>query len=256
MTKLNLAIALAALLAQVSFAQKEFKKAVGSAKRVEISIQNGSLTIEGYSGSEIVIVTQDEYDGPPERAKGLRPLFNDAVDNTGLGLEVKENNNILAVTKAIGKGMDYSIRVPAGMNIAIADEDWQRGSFNLKNLQGEIEADCKGSELVIENCTGPIVASSVSSDIKVVFSQVNPNKPTSITCTSGDLDVTLPASTKANLSLNAISGEIYTDMEIEMGEKEKLRRIGGNQVEGKLNGGGVEISLRAISSNIYLRKKN
>ena len=256
MKKLTLAVAAAMLLAQVAFAQKEFKKAVSGVKRVEISLQNGALDIEGYSGSELVITTNDDYDGPPERAKGLKPLFNSAVDNTGMGLEVKENNGTLTITKAMGRGMDYKLKVPASMNIAVVENDFQGGKFHFKNLQGEIEAECKGSNLNIENCTGPIVASNISGDIVVVFTQVNPNKPTSITCTSGDLDVTLPAATKANLVLNSISGEIFTDLDIYMGEKQRnLRQIGGNEIKGTLNGGGVEIALRAISANIYLRKK-
>ena len=35
-----------------------------------------------------------------------------------------------------------------------------------------------------------------------------------------------------------------------------MKRMGGNQkMQGTLNGGGVEITLKSISSDIYIRKK-
>jgi hypothetical protein len=68
----------------------------------------------------------------------------------------------------------------------------------------------------------------------------------------------MPSDSKADLYLGSISGEIYTDLNIALrGEKANdMRRLGGSrQVEGALNGGGVEMRLKSISGDIYLRKK-
>ena len=35
-----------------------------------------------------------------------------------------------------------------------------------------------------------------------------------------------------------------------------VRRIGGNDTTGKLNGGGVAVSLKTISGDIFIRKAN
>ena len=69
--------------------------------------------------------------------------------------------------------------------------------------------------------------------------------------------MTLPANTKANLVLKSVTGEIYTDFDINFSEKEghKMKRVGGSNLRGSINGGGVEIALNTISDDIYLRKK-
>jgi len=80
--------------------------------------------------------------------------------------------------------------------------------------------------------------------------------PNSISCTNGFVDVTLPNNTKADLKMKSINGEVYTDFEVDMGKvKEGMHRLSGHNLSGTINGGGVEISLRAINSDIYLRQK-
>jgi hypothetical protein len=71
------------------------------------------------------------------------------------------------------------------------------------------------------------------------------------------VDVTLPGNTKANLKMKSITGEIYSDLDLSLGQsKGPMKRVGGGHtVEGSINGGGVEISLNTISSDIYLRKQ-
>jgi hypothetical protein len=55
-----------------------------------------------------------------------------------------------------------------------------------------------------------------------------------------------------------VTGEIYTDMDIKFEKSEEqgnMRRVGGRNLQGTINGGGVEIALKTISDDIYLRKK-
>ena len=80
--------------------------------------------------------------------------------------------------------------------------------------------------------------------------------PISISSVNGELDITIPSNTKADLVLSTFSGDIFTDMDIEFDKKSKegLSIIGGNKIKGTLNGGGVDILLNTINDNIYLRK--
>jgi len=72
---------------------------------------------------------------------------------------------------------------------------------------------------------------------------------------SGAIDMTVP--TKASLDFRAktISGEVYTDIEIEFPYgKEGLRQIVGQKVRGRISNGGPESHFETISGDIYLRK--
>ncbi|WP_370088325.1 hypothetical protein [Ekhidna sp.] len=72
---------------------------------------------------------------------------------------------------------------------------------------------------------------------------------------SGAIDVTIPQKKGMDFKAKTISGEIYSDIEIEYPYgKEGLRQIVGQDVRGRVNPGGSESNFETISGNIYLRK--
>ncbi|HET6528184.1 MAG TPA: DUF4097 family beta strand repeat-containing protein [Balneolaceae bacterium] len=224
-------------------------------KAIKFSLSNSDITIEGYNGSEVVI-ENTAYEPPPERADGLRPLYGAGVDNTGIGLSVEEENGVLKVVQATSNDGEFIVKVPNKVRIMVEEMSWASGDISISNHNGEIEIQSKTGDIKLENITGPVIASSTSGDVDIVFSEVSSTTPSSISLVSGYIDVTMPASTKADLYLSSISGEIYTNLDIEIkGEEENMMRLaGGRNIEGTLNGGGAEISLKTISGDIYLRK--
>jgi hypothetical protein len=120
-----------------------------------------------------------------------------------------------------------------------------------------LEVKTNDGSIELSQVTGPIVASSTSGNITVTYTSVEQSKPSAISNISGVIDITMPAGTKGNLKLTSISGEIYSDLEVKMatGRENMTRLGGGNSIEGTLNGGGVEISLNTISSDIFVRKQ-
>jgi hypothetical protein len=71
----------------------------------------------------------------------------------------------------------------------------------------------------------------------------------------GFIDYSVPGDDKADIEMRTISGDIYTDLELEFDREDRgLQHIVGGDVNARLNGGGREITLETIGSNIYLRK--
>jgi len=71
---------------------------------------------------------------------------------------------------------------------------------------------------------------------------------------SGYIDLAISPERKADLMLGTISGTLYSNVDFPV-EAGKLRRVGGNSVTTRLNGGGGKpIELKTISGNIFLRK--
>lgn len=230
-------------------------------RTVEIAISNSDVVIEGYDGNEVVIRNLDYEDNtPPERAKGLKSLYNTYQDNTGIGVSVEETGNTLKVIQASRDGGDFRIMVPNKVRIMAEEVNWMgSGDYEVRNHNGEIELKTRNGDMSFVDVTGPIIASSTSGDVEIVMSRLSQAGPTSISLVSGFVDLTMPENSKATFELSSISGEIYTNMDIQVGSSNKendMRRLGGpRKVEGTLNGGGVEVQLKSISGNIYLRKK-
>ena len=229
----------------------------GTTSEITLQIENfyGDIEITGVSTSDLVIETSD-YEGVPEKAQGLKPLSATGTENTGLGLSVVQEGNMIKVSGASRKADgQYTLKVPQNMKVKADLNSWQAGDFVVSGLTNEIDVKTQNGDVILRNVKGPVVANTLSGDITVIFTGISQTTPTSITSTSGDIDVTLPTSTKGAFKLSTISGEVYTDVNFDVKNEEGMRRMaGGMSVDANLNGGGVNILLKSISGDVYIRK--
>ncbi len=239
-------------------AQKTFNYSIkGNAAETWLVIENLSsdIVIEGTSGTEIKIESKN-YKGLPEKAKGLKPLSATGPENTGVGLSIKQEGNTISLSGAHREAdnADYVMYLPKNLRVKLDYNSWQAGDVVIKNMAGEIEAKSQVGDLEFIDVTGPIVAHTLSSDLEVTFTSLSSTSPTSLSSTSGDIDVTFPPSVKGTFKMSTVSGGVYTGFDFDFGEDAKLSRVGGQNATGKLNGGGVEVSLKTVSGDIYIRK--
>lgn len=256
--KKNILIVTCLLLTAVYTQAQEFKSKLANTKdsKIAIELDADNIKIEGHAGDE-VIIRGGSTDPIPEQAKGLKPLYNTNVDNTGLGLAVNLEGGILKIEKASRKSSKYTILVPNKASLKFTQINFQGSTVSLSNIDGDLEIKTNNADMKLNNVTGPIVANSISGKLTAVFSSLNQSTPSSISLISGELDITLPATAKTTLSMKSISGEIYTDLDLNLksGKGGMSRVGGGHNITGNLNGGGVSLQLNTISSNIYVRKK-
>lgn len=234
----------------------ELKISNPSKTTVELTMEGVELNIKGTNDSKATIEV-DGYTAPPEKAKGLRPVYNGYEDNTGVGLYIEEADGKIKIfsTSRSSRHSKFTLTLPQEVSLSISDVNWNGESWRIQNIRGEIELDSKNSNILVIDAYGPVVAHTTSGEMEIVFAELNPDKPSSINVVSSDVDITLPKNTKANLKMKSISGEIYTNFELEYEDKEGLRRMGGgNEIKSKINGGGVSLDLKSISGNVYLRK--
>jgi len=239
---------------------QEFKTKLANTKdrKVVIEMSGSDIKIEGHNSDEVVITASSGFEAPPERAKGLKPLYYSAVDNSGVGLSVTTENGVLKIEKASRKQVKYTVKLPRKVSVLYQETNWQGGSgISIKDMDGDLEIRTNTASINLVNVTGPVVANSTSGEVKVVYSTLNQEKPTAISTVSGAIDVSLPASAKSSLKLRSINGEMYTDFDLgTKSAKDGLSKVGGGRnIEGTTNGGGVEIQLNTISSDIFIRKQ-
>lgn len=70
---------------------------------------------------------------------------------------------------------------------------------------------------------------------------------------SGFVDLSSASDKKADFYLKSITGEVYTDLDIKIANRQE-NPIVGYELKGKLNGGGEIVDLESISGDIYVRK--
>jgi hypothetical protein len=240
----------------VSAYSQEFKLAKSSGKLVIKDVND--VTVEGHSGNEIVFSSLDGPHEKDKRAEGLRALNSMGLeDNTGIGLSVQDKGGSIEVYQL--KKMDgprVKILVPKGVAVSISHSTPYGDDIKLKNIESEIEISTLHNGVMMENVTGPMTIKTVHGEIEANFGG-NIKSPVSLVSVHGLIDLTIPAATKANVSMATSYGEMFVDpaIKIEMNEKSEFVKYGGNKINGKINGGGIEFTLSSTHNNIYLRKK-
>jgi len=254
----NLVIALLVFTVIDVNAQEFTMTPKGTISDITVVVQNmySDLDIQGGTAGDIKIEA-DDYEAIPEKAVGLRPLSALGPDNSGIGLNIIQSGNIVTIsgTHRNRKNEDYRIMLPANIKLKIVHASFRSDDITVRGMTNEVEVKSQVGDLLFTNVTGPIIASTISSDIKVEFSSLNQSSPSSITSVSGNIDISLPESSKGDFTMSSISGEIYTDMEFQ----NEMKKGAGFppeviSVNSKLNGGGVNVTLRSVSGDIFIRK--
>jgi hypothetical protein len=235
----------------LSAAAQEYKVSKNTG-RLEIKI--GKVTVEGYNGSEIIFSGQDRDRKDDERAKGLKEINGLGLeDNTGLGINVEDKGGVVTVRQLKKMNSpEIRIQVPKGVTVAYAFESQYGGDVVFRNIESEIEFASNYNSLEMINVSGPATVKTVYGHIEASFDQ-NVKGPLSIVSVYGYADVTLPATIKANIRLSTSYGELYASPDFKIEVDRSLDDE--NRVNGKINGGGMNVDINSSYGKVYLRKK-
>lgn len=225
----------------------------GPDAKVIIKGFSGDLIIEGYSGKEIIILSPQEDITPPERAKGLKPIYPGGTDNLGIGVSVVNEGNVVTITCLLpfSRAQGFSFRLPESVLLDVKSGCENGNDISVTGMKNEIVIN-NCHDINISNGSGPFILSSITGDITVDFSNATLSKPSSINSMSGDVDVTLPAKAPAAIDLHTTTGGFYSDFEV-TAIKDNLRRVGAN-LEFSINGGGSGLSIVTVTGDVFLRK--
>ncbi|HAS42384.1 MAG TPA: hypothetical protein DCS93_18040 [Microscillaceae bacterium] len=238
---------------QVAQAQ-EFKIELKSGT-LEIGEITGSIYLEAYDGSEIVIEGGRQYE-TPERARGLKSISS-VNDNTNIGLNYQKNGNVVSLRAVRRRNYGgYRIKVPKDVKLAMEVSTSWCHRISLKGFSSDVNVTARHAKVELENLTGNVKINSRHGLVKANFAAMNAD--IDINARHGGMDITIPENAKADLRASTKYGEIYSNMEIKadqrsVGDMTSLSRSA--EVNAKINGGGKRLRLSARHANIYLRKK-
>ena len=136
----------------------------------------------------------------------------------------------------------------------------------MRNLTGEMELSNANGDIVMTQVSGSAVLNTIDGDIMVKFDKITPEAPMAFSSIEGKIDITFPADLRALVKMRSDHGEVYSDFNMQMQERqtvvEKQTKSGIFKVFldewtiGKINGGGPEILLKSFHGNIYIRARN
>lgn len=228
---------------------------------LKVDSRNGKISIKGYDGATVkvkIIKYEKKVDRSDEKG-GMR-----LISSGGFNFEASESNNTVEVeNEGWNNRADFEIMVPK--NFDIQAETYNNGHITISDVEGELDIESYNGSITLENISGSASASTYNGPVKVTFESVTPDVPMTFNTYNGDVDISVPDGTRFNTKMRT-NRDIYTDFEnfsleapkptVNESGKEKGYAIKyENWVQGSLNGGGVEVTMKTRNGNIYIRKK-
>ncbi len=233
---------------------------------IKASLINGSITVKGYDGDEIIVEARTrtrKYSRRSSRnSEGLKRV---AITSTGLSVE-EERNRMTMSASSHQRTVDIDIKVPKITSLKLSTIN--SGHIEVENMEGEIELNNVNGSIKAINISGSVVANTTNGKVEVFFDRITSDKPMSFVSFNGRVDVTFPGNIKANVKMKSEQGEVYSDFDIKLEDKPRLiredtRKRGGkikvkieSSIYGTINGGGPEYHFSTYNGSIYIRKNS
>ena len=230
---------------------------------IRVSLVHGSITVRGTNRRDVLVTAHPDTDRPSGRfdpdATGLRRLPQTA------GYRVTEENNRVNVSADNpNRAVRFDIEAPLRANLVLKTVNG--GEILVENVDGDLDVHNTNGGITLNSVAGSVVAVTTNGSVRATLTQVAAQKDMAFTSLNGNVDVTLPPSTKANLRLRSERGDVYSDFDVQLQPQsaptvqENTRGDGRYRINrtrsvvGTINGGGPEFELRTFNSNIYVRK--
>jgi DUF4097 and DUF4098 domain-containing protein YvlB len=238
--------------------------------RIHAQLTSGGITVRGADVKDIQVETRagrhdedDEDESRPARADGMKRL--QLPGNAGLEIVASENN-VDIKTKSWSTPSNLVITVPRRSSLQL--KCMNNGDIVVEGVEGEIEANNLNGRITLRNVSGSVLAHSLNGAVVASLNRVDQTKPMSFSTMNGEIDVTLPADTKANVRMKTDNGEIYSDFDVKIDAQasaqpaESGRQKDGTyrlrfdrSLRGTINGGGPEYQFVSFNGQIYIRKR-
>ena len=232
--------------------------------KLVVSLMQGKIVVKGHDANNVVVeTTDDDKDDDDRRGSGKHAGLR-RIRNTASGLTIEEENNEMRISTQMHNETALSILVPVrtSLKLTLMNGD----DIIVERVEGDLEVNNMNGDISLTNVAGTGIIHSANGEVKAHFTRVT-GKPMSFTTLNGDVDVALPSDIKATVRLDSGHGDIYTDFNIEMlptamqSTVEDNRSKGGKYrikmekaMVGKINGGGVEYTLKTLNGDIHLRQ--
>jgi ribosomal protein S18 len=180
--------------------------------KIRLKLMWGDVTVTAADTQEVTILSNIKNKQATEkRSDGLRRLDSEVTYSAA------EKENVITIEL----GGDLPGPTPAGASVALTVprstsfiiESSFGGSIAIKQLAGDVEIRNMNGEITLEQLSGAALVETMNGEIHATFAKVAEGRPLSFTSMNGEIDVRIPADTKANVRLRTQNGAVLTDFD-------------------------------------------
>jgi hypothetical protein len=215
----------------VTFAQpKEFSVPLSQSTKpgqLVMTLFCGSVKVVGYAGKEVLVTPSVPYDTSK--------------------ITLSEKANVISIKVEKPYVINFVIKVPRDFSVVVKTQT--AGTITIENVNGNHEVYVPDGTITMSDIEGSVSASNVKGAVKVSISSIKMDNPLALSSVMGNVELTLAANQKANISMQTTYGRLFSEFDIVKNPPGDAKNI-----IGKINGGGSDILLKTVGGNVNLRK--
>lgn len=191
---------------------------------LKFSLPWAEARITGTDGDEIIVSSSLDQKGRDEvDSDGFRRLDEDVT------FELVEKDNVAVISLAgdsawASHGAEFQIKVPRNTNLIIRTTIG--GDIRVDGVEGDLDINSMNGEVELNDIASSAVVNTLNGEISARFKSA-PVKPVSLSSLNGEIDVHLPANTKANLRMRTHNGSIRTNFPDKLLQTKTEKNTGG-----------------------------
>ncbi|HEX8845449.1 MAG TPA: DUF4097 family beta strand repeat-containing protein [Pyrinomonadaceae bacterium] len=222
---------------------------LASGGRVSMENINGAVRVMAWDRSEVKVdavkmaYRRDRLD----EAKIL-------VRSDGNSIHIETEYPHRSQTFTDGKGrennpatVEYTLTVPR--NARIDSIELINGNLDIDGIQGDVKASSINGRLTARGLTGTTNLSTINGSLEAAFDRLDASNPISLGSVNGNVVLTIPSDSNADLKAGTVHGAIRNDFGLPVRRGEYV----GNDLAGQLGQGGVRIKLGNVNGGITIR---
>jgi len=215
---------------------------------LEITNSNGPIVVEAASGAQVEVKAN----------KQVRARSDEEAQAVLKNLEIKEEVapgrvSLQTVTNPVtnfgrrSATVEYRVRVPAGLQVSVKTEN---GGIGLHDVDGVLNAATTNGGIRGTNISGAVSAHIVNGGIVLEMARVS--GALMLDSINGTIRLDVPADLNADIEAHAVNGGVVTESGLTIVTSERTR----TRVAGKMNRGGVPVSVSTVNGGVRIGVRN
>lgn len=218
---------------------------------VRISTTSGDVNVDKIDGRVRVAATSSDIE--------IDGIHGDCdIENTSGDIRIRDMVGNIDIMSTSSNALFDNIQGEVHLQATSGDTEahWVVGSISITKTSGNVRISKSSGDIDVNATSGDIdidqreggFTINTSSGNVAVTSELAQGSLYEIETTSGDIELRVPTEVKGDVRLKTASGNIDTNLELQ------VRSFDRHSLEGRIRGGGKEIRLSSASGDITLEE--
>jgi hypothetical protein len=175
---------------------------------LQIEMPWADIKVVGVDGNTVTVESSLTQKGAKTtRSDGMRRLDDEVT------FELSEKANVISLRMAgdnpwASHNAEFKIKMPRALALTVKTE--AGGDLAVSQVDGDLDISNMNGDVHLQGITGSAIVNTMNGEVHAVYTKA-PTKLVAITSMNGEVVLSVPADTKANVRLRTHNGAILTD---------------------------------------------